>query len=492
MNHSVESSMEHAQNALELRDVTKRFQKKRGDYTYALKGVSLTLKRGEVVGILGPNGSGKSTLVRVISTLTVPDTGTVQIFGVDAVAHPKIVQRYINRVSVEASFFKKMSSMENLLFGAKLYGITDKESRPRIMEILRSIGFDVKRVGEPMEHLSRGTQQKIALARALLTSPMLMLLDEPTTGLDPRSKRDVQELIWKIRASHDSTILLCTHDMGEAEELCDRIGILVDGNLIALDTPLGLKQQYQQGDELPTLEEVFMLATGLSLDDAISEKDGDGDESAPTIELERIARGLIETMSSLHAPIQTIELETRAGRHLGLCAAQLFSDPALLPVGGGLAGLFDHERADDRVHRGLGRQHRRGNRARHHLPADRHADLELPLHDLRHPVGNGELGALGRDDRIHLHESGQPRVAADRDGDLRGCLRHPAHDHHAGGDLVVLRAVDGQRELSRRAGAAGDLQHLAGRLRDDGGDHAAHLTGEGPAGDLYLLGGAAA
>jgi ABC-2 type transport system ATP-binding protein len=228
--------------------------------------------------------------VRVISTLTVPDSGTVTIFGVDAVAHPKIVQRYINRVSVEASFFKKMSSMENLLFGAKLYGITDRESRPRIEEILRSIGFDVKRIGEPMEHLSRGTQQKIALARALLTSPMLMLLDEPTTGLDPRSKRDVQELIWKIRASHDSTILLCTHDMGEAEELCDRIGILVDGKLIALDTPLGLKQQYQVGDELPTLEEVFMLATGVSLDDAVSEKDDD-DSTAPPAEL---ANNLIE------------------------------------------------------------------------------------------------------------------------------------------------------------------------------------------------------
>ena len=288
MNHSVELSMEHAQNALELRDVTKRFQKKRGEYTYALKGISLTLKRGEVVGILGPNGSGKSTLVRVVSTLTVPDTGTVRIFDVDAVAHPKIVQRYINRVSVEASFFKKMSSMENLLFGAKLYGITDKESRPRIVEILRSIGFDVKRVGEPMEHLSRGTQQKIALARALLTSPMLMLLDEPTTGLDPRSKRDVQELIWKIRASHDSTILLCTHDMGEAEELCDRIGILVDGNLIALDTPLGLKQQYQEGDELPTLEEVFMLATGLSLEDASSEKDDDGDSTPGAVQLNEL------------------------------------------------------------------------------------------------------------------------------------------------------------------------------------------------------------
>ncbi|MCO5223009.1 MAG: ABC transporter ATP-binding protein [Thermomicrobiales bacterium] len=284
MNHSVERTIDHAQNALELRDVSKRFQKKRGEYTFALKGVSLTLKRGEVVGILGPNGSGKSTLVRVISTLTVPDSGTVEIFGVDAVAQPKIVQRYINRVSVEASFFKKMSSLENLLFGAKLYGIMDRESRPRIEEILCSIGFDVKRVGEPMEHLSRGTQQKIALARALLTSPMLMLLDEPTTGLDPRSKRDVQELIWKIRAGHDSSILLCTHDMGEAEELCDRIGILVDGELIALDTSLGLKQRYQVGDELPTLEDVFMLATGQSIEDASSETDDDDDSTTPTSE----------------------------------------------------------------------------------------------------------------------------------------------------------------------------------------------------------------
>ncbi len=285
MTKNMNETITRAQNALELRDISKRFSKKRGEYAYALKGVSLSLKRGEVIGILGPNGSGKSTLVRVISTLTVPDAGSVRIFDIDAVAQPKIVQRYINRVSVEASFFKKMSSMENLLFGAKLYGITDRESRPRIEEILRSIGFDYKRVGEPMEHLSRGTQQKIALARALLTSPMLMLLDEPTTGLDPRSKRDVQELIWKIRSSHDSSILLCTHDMGEAEELCDRIGILVEGNLIALDTPLGLKQRYQVGAELPTLEEVFMLATGISLDDAVSEKDGDGDSNQAPAEL---------------------------------------------------------------------------------------------------------------------------------------------------------------------------------------------------------------
>lgn len=257
-----------ATSALSLHNVEKRFKKNRKEYTHALKGVSLDLKRGEVVGILGPNGSGKSTLVRVISTLTLPDAGQINVFDIDAVDQPRQVQRYMNRVSVEASFFKKLSSMENLLFGAKMYGVSDRESRPRIRSILESIGFDFKRVNEPMEHLSRGMQQKIALARALLTSPMLMLLDEPTTGLDPRSKKDVQALIRTIRNSHEASILLCTHDMGEAEELCDRIGILLNGELIALDTAHGLKQRYQQDGTLPSLEEVFMAATGTSLEEA--------------------------------------------------------------------------------------------------------------------------------------------------------------------------------------------------------------------------------
>ena len=262
------TSVLEAENALELHDVEKRFRKKRGEYAYALKAVSLTVKRGEVVGILGPNGSGKSTLVRVISTLTLPDAGEIRVFGVDAVRHPRQVQRYINRVSVEASFFKKLSSLENLVFGAKLYGVSDRESKPRIRQILSEIGFDIKRLGEPMEHLSRGMQQKIALARALLTSPMLMLLDEPTTGLDPRSKKDVQRLIRSIRENHDASILLCTHDMDEAEELCDRIGILLNGRLIALDTPEALKRRYQRDGAVPTLEEVFMAATGTTLEEA--------------------------------------------------------------------------------------------------------------------------------------------------------------------------------------------------------------------------------
>jgi ABC-2 type transport system ATP-binding protein len=273
-------TLEHiqgARHALELRNIEKKFKKGRKGFANALNSVSLTLGRGEVVGILGPNGSGKSTLIRVVSTLTLPDAGEVEVFGIDAVKRPKEVQRYMNRVSVEASFFKKLSSMENLIFGAKLYGVSDRESKPRIREILEGIGFDYKRVGEPMEHLSRGKQQKIALARALLTSPMLMLLDEPTTGLDPRSKKDVQTLIQRIRADHESSILLCTHDMAEAEELCDRIGILLSGKLIAIDTAEGLKRQFGTGDRVPTLEQVFMLATGTSLEDA--EFAGDDDSS---------------------------------------------------------------------------------------------------------------------------------------------------------------------------------------------------------------------
>lgn len=123
-----------------------------------------------------------------------------------------------------------------------------------------------------MEHLSRGMQQKIALARALLTSPVLMLLDEPTTGLDPCSKKDVQAFIRKIRREHESSVLLCTHDMGEAEELCDRVGIMMDGKILALEAPEKLKSRYATNGRVPTLEETFMAVTGFSVEEASAEK----------------------------------------------------------------------------------------------------------------------------------------------------------------------------------------------------------------------------
>src|SRR5262249_22159257 len=162
--------------------------------------------------VLGQNGSGKSTLVRLLSTLLLHDGGSARIFGHD-ISEARAVRRLVNRVSVEASFFKKMSATENLSYAARFYGMTRGETRARIPEILERVGFPGPRRSVPLEHLSRGTQQKVSLARALLTSPVLLLLDEPTTGLDPRSKLEVQEFIREVRATHDTTILLCTHDL---------------------------------------------------------------------------------------------------------------------------------------------------------------------------------------------------------------------------------------------------------------------------------------
>ena len=190
------------------------------------------------------------------------------MFGHDVFRQPREVQRLVNRVSVEASFFKRLSSVENLSYAARFYGLTRGTTRDSIPEVLRKVGFPMERANESMEDLSRGMQQKVALARALLTSPVLLLLDEPTTGLDPRSKLEVQELVRDMRRRHDCTILLCTHDMTEAEALADRVGILHDGVLLALDTPTAVRERYAA----ETLEDAFMAATGRSFADEAEEE----------------------------------------------------------------------------------------------------------------------------------------------------------------------------------------------------------------------------
>src|SRR6059058_1879907 len=237
----------------------------------ALEGATFTMERGECVAILGQNGSGKSTLVRLLSTLLLPDGGSARIFGHDVVKESRPVQRLVNRVSVEASFFKKMSSEENLAYAARFYGIPPSVTKTRIPEILESVGFPISRRHEGMEHLSRGMQQKVALARALLTSPVLLLLDEPTTGLDPRSKLEVQKFISDVRVSHDATILLCTHDLAEAEALADRVGILDRGRLLCLEPADELKARFRA----ETLEEAFFAATGREFEEEQEDEDAE-------------------------------------------------------------------------------------------------------------------------------------------------------------------------------------------------------------------------
>src|SRR5437867_4548054 len=246
-----------------LRKEFRRRERRRSIRVPALAGVTFEIERGECVAILGQNGSGKSTLVRLLSTLLSPDGGSARIFGHDVRTDGRAVRRVVNRVSVEASFFKKMSASENLAYAARFYGLLPRETRARIPEILGRVGFPLDRASAPMENLSRGTQQKVALARALLTSPVLLLLDEPTTGLDPRSKLEVQEFIRDIRAEHDTTILLCTHDMREAEILSERIGILERGRLLHLAPVDELLERF----EAATVEDVFLASTGRSFED---------------------------------------------------------------------------------------------------------------------------------------------------------------------------------------------------------------------------------
>jgi len=230
----------------------------------AVDDVTLTIQRREIVGILGANGSGKSTLVRMLSTLLIPDTGSVRIFGYDVEKDERMVQRLINRVSVEASFFKKLSPMENLIYAARLYNMPGAEARRKIRTILGRLGIPKDRIGQPLEHMSRGMQQKVAIARAFLTSPIVLLLDEPTTGLDPRSKIEVQNFVRELRETHDATILITTHDMDEAEALCDRVAIIDQGRIVAQGTVEELKQAVMERTERitpVTMNEVFMHYT---------------------------------------------------------------------------------------------------------------------------------------------------------------------------------------------------------------------------------------
>ena len=264
--------------ALIVEHVSKRFKPgRKKKLVTAVDDVSLRVERGEVYGILGANGGGKSTLIRLVSTLLTLDSGRIEVFGHDVTRDEMAVKRLINRVSVDAAFFKKLSPYENLVYAARLYGLPTSEARQEAERILARLGIARTRLGEPLEQMSRGMQQKVAIARAILTSPTLLLLDEPTTGLDPRSKLDVQAFIEDLRDHHDATVVLTTHDLVEADRLCDRLSILDRGRLVVEGTPDELKARVLREHGLPpTLDSVFMTWTGRSLDDDL---DGEADDT---------------------------------------------------------------------------------------------------------------------------------------------------------------------------------------------------------------------
>jgi len=251
-----------------VRGVSKTFRHRRRRVR-AVHNVSFDVARREIFGLIGANGSGKSTLIRILSSLVIADEGEVRVFGYDIERDSLQVRQLINRVSADPSFFRQMSALENLLFYGRAYGLSPSVAIDHSEAILDRLSLDAGQRRAMVKELSRGQQQKIAVARAFLTSPVLMLLDEPTTGLDPRSKRDVQGFVREVQQDHDATILLTTHDMAEAEALCDRIAFIVGGRIVAEGTSTELRQSIANGKPLEDidLEDVFMVLTGRTVED---------------------------------------------------------------------------------------------------------------------------------------------------------------------------------------------------------------------------------
>jgi ABC-2 type transport system ATP-binding protein len=211
----------------------------------AVNGVDLQIERGEIFGLLGPNGAGKSTTIRMLCTLLEPTSGTAEVNGFDIVKQANDVRRSLGTVLAgERSIYWKLTGRENLQYFAALYHIPPAAAKRRVEELIDRMEIR-DRANELVEKYSTGMRQRIAIAKALLARPPILLLDEPTLGLDPQAARRVRELIAELkREGH--TILLTTHYMEEADQLSDRIGIIDTGKVIALDTPEALKRRIDQ------------------------------------------------------------------------------------------------------------------------------------------------------------------------------------------------------------------------------------------------------
>jgi len=205
----------------------------------ALAGISFSVSRGEIFGLLGPNGSGKSTLFKILSTLLPPSGGEVRVFGHGVGSEPDAVRRHLGVVFQHPSLDPKLTVTENLRHHGHLYGVHGTVFRDRVRAVLDRMGL-TDRARDRVETLSGGLQRRTELAKALMHQPDLLLLDEPSTGLDPGARRDFTEYLARLRDHSGVTVLLTTHILDEAER-CDRVGILHRGRLVALGSPGELK-----------------------------------------------------------------------------------------------------------------------------------------------------------------------------------------------------------------------------------------------------------
>ncbi|MEZ0345201.1 MAG: ABC transporter ATP-binding protein [Infirmifilum sp.] len=201
----------------------------------ALKGVTLEVRRGEVFGILGHNGAGKSTLVKILATLLLPDSGTARVLGYDVVEERDEVRKVIGvSLSVERGFFPKLTARENLKYFGMLRGLSGRALEEKVGEVLELLGLQ-RHADKLYEELSLGMKARLSIARALLHDPEVLILDEPTLGLDPVTARRVRSLLVSLARNGGKTVLLTTHNLAEAEIVCDRVAIMSEGRILAVD-----------------------------------------------------------------------------------------------------------------------------------------------------------------------------------------------------------------------------------------------------------------
>lgn len=233
--NNIEGVALNNESIIRVQNLTKTF----GDFV-AVDSITFDIKKGEIFGLLGPNGAGKSTTIRMLSTLTRPTKGTATIGGFDVVKHDTEVRKLIGIVSEKMIMYNRLTARENLWFFGNLFGMPRKELNDRIGELLELVQltkWEKAQVGT----FSSGMRQKMNIIRALLNMPQVLFLDEPTLGLDPQSTVEIREFIRKLNREHNTSILITTHMMAEADLLCDRIAIIDHGKIVALDTSTNLK-----------------------------------------------------------------------------------------------------------------------------------------------------------------------------------------------------------------------------------------------------------
>jgi len=224
----------------------------------ALDHVTLRIRRGEVFGLLGPNGAGKTTLIRILTCLFAPTEGKAEVLGYDVTERPEEIRRRIALLPQEAETYENLTVWENIAYYAGMYGLDKNEIESRTQKIIELIGLK-ERAGDLTKKLSGGMKRKVLVGRALTLSPEILFLDEPTTGIDVLGARRVRNLLKQLSEREKVTTVLTTHDMTEVEQLCDRVGILVEGKLVAMGNPDELENKFKAAN----LEDVFVgLVTG--------------------------------------------------------------------------------------------------------------------------------------------------------------------------------------------------------------------------------------